>query len=416
MRSRSLSTKLIFVFLFLAVAAYFSVQAYRYFVDPQTTTLVYAYSSEDAIAATGYFARDEQVIACSETLLELERAEGERVNAGGTLATVYHSESALNDHRQLRALRSRLEQLRYAREASRDAETALDAVGLTVNKNTIREDLFALRASLAAGSWTSVESSGEELRTTVLKREYAYAGTDDLDVRIDALNAEISTLSGRLEGGTQTIRAPFAGTYSAVADGYEAVLTPAALENMTVAQYDAIAPEAASSTVGRLIAGEEWRFVTVLSAADAARLQKGQALSLRAATGVDFDLDVTVERIGREENGRVIVVLRGSSHLAYVTLLRAQNVELILARYEGLRIPKNALRVDADGSSGVYCLVGLRAYRKPVEVLWQGEDYCLVRPVGIETTSESLRQLYTLRAGDEAIVSANDLYDGKVVE
>ena len=391
MRSRSLSTKLIFVFLFLAVAAYFSVQAYRYFVDPQTTTLVYAYSSEDAIAATGYFARDEQVIACSETLLELERAEGERVNAGGTLATVYRSESALNDHRQLRALRFRLD-------------------------GDIREDLFALRASLAAGSWTSVESSGEELRTTVLKREYAYAGTDDLDARIDALNAEISTLSGRLEGGTQTIRAPFAGTYSAVADGYEAVLTPAALENMTVAQYDAIAPEAASSTVGRLIAGEEWRFVTVLSAADAARLQKGQALSLRAATGVDFDLDVTVERIGREENGRVIVVLRGGSHLAYVTLLRAQNVELILARYEGLRIPKNALRVDADGSSGVYCLVGLRAYRKPVEVLWQGEDYCLVRPVGIETTSESLRQLYTLRAGDEAIVSANDLYDGKVVE
>ena len=220
-------------------------------------------------------------------------------------------------------------------------------------------------------------------------------------MRIDALNAEISTLSGRLEGGTQTIRAPFAGTYSAVADGYEAVLTPTALENMTV---------------GRLIAGEEWRFVTVLSAADAARLQKGQALSLRAATGVDFDLDVTVERIGREENGRVIVVLRGGSHLAYVTLLRTQNVELILARYEGLRIPKNALRVDADGSSGVYCLVGLRAYRKPVEVLWQGEDYCLVRPVGIETTSESLRQLYTLRAGDEAIVSANDLYDGKVVE
>ena len=99
---------------------------------------------------------------------------------------------------------------------------------------------------------------------------------------------------------------------------------------------------------------------------------KGTGLSLRAATGVDFDLDVTVERIGREENGRVIVVLRGGSHLAYVTLLRAQNVELILARYEGLRIPKNALRVDADGSSGVYCLVGLRAYRKPVEVLWQG--------------------------------------------
>ena len=69
MRSRSLSTKLIFVFLFLAVAAYFSVQAYRYFVDPQTTTLVYAYSSEDAIAATGYFARDEQAVSYTHLTL-----------------------------------------------------------------------------------------------------------------------------------------------------------------------------------------------------------------------------------------------------------------------------------------------------------------------------------------------------------
>ena len=185
MRSRSLSTKLIFVFLFLAVAAYFSVQAYRYFVDPQTTTLVYAYSSEDAIAATGYFARDEQVIACSETLLELERAEGERVNAGGTLATVYRSESALNDHRQLRALRSRLEQLRYAREASRDAETALKLDG------DIREDLFALRASLAAGSWTSVESAGEELRTTlaVVTDFHLRSGKELTSQELDALRA-----------------------------------------------------------------------------------------------------------------------------------------------------------------------------------------------------------------------------------
>ncbi len=410
MRTRSLSTKLIFVFIFLAVAAYFSVQAYRYFVDPQTTTLVYAYSSEDTIAATGYFARDEQVIPCSETLLELERAEGERVNAGGTLATVYRSESALNDHRQLRALQSRLEQLRYAREVSRDAETALKLDG------DILEDVFTLRAALAAGNWTTAETAGGELRTTILRREYAYEGTDELDARIDTLKAEISTLSGQLEGGAQTIRAPFAGTYSAVADGYETVLTSAALENMTVAQYDAIAPEPVSSTVGRLISGEEWRFVTALSASDAARLQKGQTVGLRVATGVDFDLDVTVERIGREDGGRAVVVLRGDSHLAYVTLLRAQNVELILARYEGLRIPKNALRVDADGSSGVYCRVDLRAYRKPVEVVWQGEDYCLVKPVSIETNSESLRQLYTLRAGDEAIVSANDLYDGKVIE
>ena len=410
MKSSSLSTRLIFVFLSLAVVFYFGVQGFRYFLSPQTTTLVYAYASEDTIAASGYFVRDEQVIACSETLLEIERAEGERVPANGALATVYRSESALSSHRQLRALQARLDQLRYAREAAQDAETALRLDG------SIRESVIALRSALSSENWAGAESAGEELEATILKREYAYAGTEELNARIDELKGEIRTLSGQLEGGTQTIRAPIAGTYSAVADGYENVLTPAAVENMTVAQYDALAPETVSSTIGRLIAGETWRFVTTLRASDAARLQKGQAVSLRASTGVDFDLDVTVERIGREENGRVVVVFLAQSHLAYITLLREQNVELILARYEGLRIPKNALRVDEDGSSGVYCRVGLRAYRKPVEVLWQGEDYCLVKPVAIDTTSESTRQLYTLRAGDEVIISANDLYDGKVVE
>lgn len=410
MKAKSLSTKLIFVFLFIAVAFYFGVQAYRYLVNPQTTTLVYAYSSEDAIAVNGWFVREEQVVDCEETLLELERAEGERVPAGGTLATVYRSETALADHRTLRALESKLEQLCYAREAARDAETArkLDS--------DIRGDVTALRAALAAESWAAAESAGDALKTTVLKREYAYDGAEDLDARINELKAEIRTVSSRLEGGTQTIRAEKAGTYSAVADGYESVLTGAALEKMTVAQYDAIAPDGTSSTVGRMIAGETWRFVTTLRAADAARLQKGQALRLRTAAGVDFDLDAVVERIGREEDGRAVVVLRGDSHLAYVTLLREQNAELVLSRYEGLRIPKNALRVDEEGGSGVYCRVGLSAYRKPVEVVWQGEDYCLVKPVEVETTIESQRLLYTLRAGDEVIVSANDLYDGKVIE
>ncbi len=410
MKARSLSTRLIFVFLFLAVLAYFAVQGYRYFVDPQTTTLVYAYSGEDSIAVSGSFVRSEQVIDCAETLLVLERDEGERVPAGGTLATVYRSESALNDHRTLRTLTAQLEQLEHARAAANDTETALKL------DEEIRADIVALRGALAGGSWSSAESVGSELKTTVLRREYAYEGTEGLSERIASLRSEVAALSARLEGGTQTIRAPFAGTYSAVADGYEAVLTPEALETMTPAQYDAISPEPVSSTVGRVIRGEEWFFVTVLSSADAARMREGQALLLRASTGVEFDLDVTVERIGREEGGRCLVVLRGGSHLAYVTLVRTQNAELILERYEGLRVPKNALRVDEDGGLGVYCRIGLRAYLKPVEIIWQDDEHCLVRPGRIDATRESTIQLYTLRAGDEVIVSANELYDGKVIE
>ena len=185
---------------------------------------------------------------------------------------------------------------------------------------------------------------------------------------------------------------------------------------MTVERYEAIAPDkTVSSTVGRLIRGEKWQFVTVLSEKEAERLTEGQSLSLRAASGVDFDLDATVLRIGKAEAGKCLVVVQGNSHLAYVTLLRSQSVELILQRFEGIRIPKKALRVGEDGTTGVYCRVGLIAYFKPVEVLSQGEDYCVVAPCEIDSNIESNVLLYTLRPGDEVIVSAKNLYDGKVV-
>ena len=78
MKSTSVSTKIITILLLLAVIGYFAVQGYNYFVSPETTTLVYRYHSERSIALRGYVVRDEQVVDCNETLIELKHAEGER--------------------------------------------------------------------------------------------------------------------------------------------------------------------------------------------------------------------------------------------------------------------------------------------------------------------------------------------------
>lgn len=67
------------------------------------------------------------------------------------------------------------------------------------------------------------------------------------------------------------------------------------------------------------------------------------------ASGVDFDLPVTLTRVSEAENGNCLVVTESDKYLAYVTLLRGQNAEIVIDEYEGLRIPKNALRVNGDG-------------------------------------------------------------------
>ena len=54
--------------------------------------------------------------------------------------------------------------------------------------------------------------------------------------------------------------------------------------------------------------------------------------------------------------------------------------------------------------------MGTEARFKPVEVLYSGEGFVLLRG-----TAAADRQSLCLRPGDEVIISARDLYDGKVI-
>lgn len=409
MKSTSLSTKFITALLLLAVIAYFGVQGYRYVTDPETTAIVYRYRSEQAIAVRGYVVREELVVDCAETLLELTHAEGERIGAGDTIATVYRSAEALRATQELEALRAQKEQLEYARSAANDTETALKL------DSEIRDQILSVRAAYEAGSFSALDALSDRLKTTVLKREYAYNGSEELGARLEELNAQIREASAA-SGGTTRVTASVSGTYSAVADGYEGVLTPESLADMTPSGLAAVSPQSVSSTVGKIVSGSKWYFAASVSEADAARLRTGQRLTLRMASGVDFDLPVTLTRVSEAENGNCLVVTESDKYLAYVTLLREQNAEIVIDEYEGLRIPKNALRVNGDGVSGVYCLIGRTAYFKPVNIIYQGGEYCLVEPGRIEAATESQKSLLTLRTNDEVIISAGELYNGKVVD
>lgn len=409
MKNTSLTTKLITVLLALAVLAYFGFQTWSYFTSPEVTTAVYTYRAEHILTLNGFVVRDEQVIDCSDSLVELTRSEGERVAKGRRVATVYQSAEALEAERHVTALRTQLEQLKSAQTAARDAEAALRL------DSALEEDIVAMRALLVSGSYIAAGSAVSKLEATVLQREYAYRGSADLSERIERLEAEIADVSRSIGGNSRAVVAPFAGTYSAAADGYEAVLIPAVLGSMTPSSLSQVTPEPVSSTVGKLIRGDKWYYAAVISESDAASISEGQLMEI-AISGADMPLPVIVHSVSRPENGKRLLVLRGSQHLSYVSMLRDQSAELILESYTGLRVPKNALRIGEDQRLGVYCRIGRQAWFKPVELLYQGEDYCLVEPGSILAVRESDYIFYTLRNGDEVIVSAEDLYNGKVLE
>lgn len=422
MKNNSLGTKVLMIAVTLALVAYFGIQAVRYFSDPLTTTLAYNYRVEETLSLSGFVVRDEVVLPeDSSGLLQIQREEGERVSDGGTVATVYSDQASLDRQKEIESLNARIEQLQYAREAAVGTEVAqkLD--------EQIRQSLLDYRAAVTAGRYRDAEKQGNDLRNQVLKRDYSGADTEDLDAQIAELQAEVKALRSQSAGSTRRISATEAGLYSAVVDGYETVLTPESLETLTPSALSGIkASNETTSNVGKLVLGKEWYYAAVVSADMAESLKKmeqqGDSLLLRFAKGVERDLSVSIHSIGEEENGRVVIVFAGDTYLSQLTLLREQSAQIIYGTVEGIRIPKEALRVvtktqtDEDGTenetqvTGVYCVVGLEAGFKPVEILYTADHFVLVEP-----NPAADREGQRLRPGEEIIITARDLYDGKVV-
>lgn len=144
---------------------------------------------------SGYVVRQEQVITDSSGsgLMQIQRGEGERVSAGGTVAAVYADQASLDRQNEMEQLRIQIEQLQYAQEASLGSEASLKLDA------QIMQSILDYRSSISADKLYDAEKEGAQLRALVLKRDYTYADTGDLDAQIAQLQK--SAADPALPGG-----------------------------------------------------------------------------------------------------------------------------------------------------------------------------------------------------------------------
>ena len=403
MKRSSPLMKILPIAVLAAVLLYFAVQLYNYLSDPVSTTLVTEGQAEDTIALNGWLLRDEEVLPAQSGTLSRERQEGDRVGVGQVLATVYADDGALQTVSQIETLELQLQQLQFALTSYLDPDAALKL------DTSITGDILTLRQTLTGGDYTAADSDIAQLKAAVLKRDHPYTSQEEIETEIKAVEGQISSLKASLSGAA-TVTAKAAGTYSAVCDGYETVLTTAFLEDVTPGKLARLQPAGTESSMGKLIYGDTWYYVVSLPEEQAAQLKALGTVTLRFAKGFDQNLRMQVANVSAAENGQAAVTLSCRKYLAQTTLLRHQAADVILRTYEGLRVPSNALRVSEEGVTGVYCLDGVTAAFRPVTVLYQGQGYALVRP------ADGAADTRTLRAGDEVIASAGALHDGKVIQ
>ena len=370
--------------IFLAVACYIGVYLYRAFVNTYSTTTAISYAVEETLSAQGYIVRTETVLTEGGSSALPIVNEGEKVGAGQAVAVEYLTTSALETASEIRSLRLKIAQLESLGVSSDNA--SFNAV-LELSSAVHSHDLRRL----------------DEIELSIDANIFA------LETDLSSLQSRLNELEGR-SAGARIINSEMSGTFSHTVDGFEHI-SPDMLFEMTPAELiEHFETPSYVHGTGKLVTEFKWYYVAIMGFEDASQLSTGQMKNVQFFGAYNAEVEMRIESIGRSEDGQVVVIFSSDRGIHDVAPVRALRADVVVNVVTGIRVPKEAIHLDDDGSTFIFLQTSGYAERVDVEILNPpgeiGDSY-LVRD-GMETGSP-------LRVDSIIIVRANDLYHGKVI-
>ena len=404
-------TRLVMVILFLAIVAYMVLSGLKTQMNPFKTVVVYAGVSEHSLTTEGWLFREEERLAPASGLITYNFAEGGKMAQGQVVAVAYQSQEAMEHQQQIDGLNERYERLSYVTNEDSHAEKNLEKY--------LMGSIVSVQTAASRGDYTQLAVQSDEIKRYAMRREYLYsqASAQDIDEEKQALEAELAAVKDSLiHGGMTTIIAQKGGVFSSFTDGYEELLSPELLLDesgqVTVNNYLSLTATVAlpdNGAVGKVVSSNGWYLGLLVPEKDLPMYEEVYRVNVRLSS-LGTTITMTVSATSAVADGEAVVLLYSRRNLPETMTLRQQSCDIIFRSDEGIRIPHNTLRVLENGTAGVYTVTGHQAEFKPVRIISDDGGHYIVAPKPADAQDKRI-----LRSGDEVIVTAAELYDGKVV-
>lgn len=381
------------------------------------TTIVSRGTEEDFISANGYIFRDQTVIyAPADGYLYCEAAEDERVKSGQAVMYIYKNEINVSVSNQLKEIEREIGELS---EGLRTADVfSSDTAKI---EQSISRMLRGVPKLGARNHMEQVSEIRESVNELIEKRRIISGEEKPLDSqqKLAELRDKKAELEKMYDIEKTIIHAPQSGAFTARIDGAEEMLSLSAIENLSseyIKELDKLkietkTPEtvAEGQPVGKIVKNFLWSIAVQIPAREAEGLLEGNALDIRFPdVGVET-VTGTISKILPENGGKVILVISSNKYVNMVYSLSKTKVELVKKSYGGFRIPAKSLRMQGN-DMGVYVIRNDKARFIPVELLYNGKDWVVVKEIMESAEHPSVLKLY-----DELIVSGKNIYNDKVV-
>lgn len=395
------------------------------------TETAYMSSYADSIYSTGYVVRNETLIK-NETqgVVSYEFEDGGKVAKGGTVATIYQSESDAAAHKEIAQLEDEIAQLKKTNMASHTMATGIDAINSQLNQK-----ITDLLRNVNKGEFYHLKSNREDLLYLINERLIVTGKVVNYNDRIKTLEKQKEELSKKCGDAVSKIVSPVAGYFVSYTDGYEGNYAYKDAAKMDLDTLNKALKEKAkktdSSVIGKVISDLNWYIACPVSANQTLQLgttyNNVQVNMPYATTGSVPVKIVSVNQ--KDKNADAALILECNYMSPGIASLRNETVKIDLKTYKGIRIKKSALHDDyltktvenEDGTTtskkkkvqGVYVVHGNQLQFKQVSILYSGEDFILCDP---QPEKDALFNGTTIELYDKIVTEGADLYDGKTVK
>ncbi|NLC67274.1 MAG: hypothetical protein GX754_00480 [Clostridiaceae bacterium] len=388
-RKKSRMGKLLAV---LFVAMYLPSLFYWFYGNTVTTDIMRMGKIENSINADALLVRDVVVLEApfdGEYIPHME--EGEKVPASFPVATVVSASSIklLKDMNDINAkiLAARKSMEKAGELFGADIQKIEDEIGRKVN---------LLAVEVNSNRLNRVKQIKSEIDRLIDKKFEILGSGEDENVYIKALKEEKKKIMKSMEACMVEIKTESPGIVSYVVDGYENILNPRSIEQLTPEIIENILGEKmrvldigerevkSNEPFAKVIKDFKYYVVACLKQGQDASWTKGDRVLLRI-NDINRTMSGIVEFISGEQDGKRVMAISVDRYLGEMSGLRRINVDLIKSSHEGLIVPMKSLRniriAGADlKKAEIIILKGNVASVREVIIVSDNGDYAIIEP------------------------------------
>lgn len=373
----TITVRILVFFLSLFILITVSSQITLRFKEDYVTETAVIYSSAEKVDFQGIYVRSEDVISNNVNgVLSYTCADGSKVANGSVIAYVYENEKDIYIKHQIERLKEEVELLESAQNPGTTEVTTAAIISPLID-----QQYQTIAFLIAENDLQTLAEERKELQTLMGIYQIVINEETDFNDEIENIKSEIKELERQKKEPTSIITADGTGYFISYIDGYEKKLSPETIDTLTVDKIKDIIADSDKSTgnaIGKIVDGYEWKMVGIVNT-EQTPLPVGSDVTVKFASTPNT-VTAVIEDIVESDNPEESIIILSCDELTYnLVQRRVERVEIILNDYEGIRVPRKAIRFNKDNEKGVYILLGQRIAFKKIEPIYECDEYILSR-------------------------------------